>query len=151
MSCSSLADSTVTLRPVLPPSRFPLSRHSFIYNRKPPTTAQLYESLNRNRQPYVIYKDPYYSNPKDVPRKDREFAGKSYSIDGDSIKFLKPFLHHGMSPFAALSQQQQTESVPRIAGTTKWEFSERPPSKKAMKEWLVKEGDSSPSSSSLSL
>ncbi|GAA5949875.1 hypothetical protein JCM3765_007720 [Sporobolomyces pararoseus] len=134
------SDSTVTLRPVLPPSRFPISRHSFIYNRKAPTTAQLYESLNQNKQPHVIYKDPYYSNPKDVPRKDREFAGKSYSIDGDSIKFLKPFLHHGMSPFAALAQQQLKVSNPRIAGTTKWEFSERPPSKKEMNEWLVKEG-----------
>ncbi|GAA5899314.1 DNA-directed DNA polymerase [Sporobolomyces salmoneus] len=132
------SDSTMDYRPVPPASRFPLSRNSVAYAPKPPTTAQLYANLREINSSDVVYKDPYYSKPKDVPSGPREFGGKKFSIEGSTLKYLKPFLNHGMDPELVLAQQYAP--VSRIAGVTKWEFAERPPSKKLMQDWLVQEG-----------
>jgi DNA polymerase zeta len=143
---SVLADSTTMNEPLtvfpstLPPSRFPLSRNCFVSGSKPPTTAQLYDSLAEIGSNDVVYKDPYYSKPADVPRGPREFAGKTFTIEGDSIKYSKPFLHHGTDPALALARQNET-GPPRNLGVTKWEYSGRPPSKKEALEWMIKEGN----------
>ncbi|GAA5888955.1 hypothetical protein JCM16303_004683 [Sporobolomyces ruberrimus] len=122
----------------VPQSRFPLSHHSFVYSVKPPTTALLYDSLAEIGLSHVVYKDPYYSKASDVPRHAREFAGKRFTIEGDTIRYRKPFLHYGMDPEVALSQSMSQSR--RVAKVTKWEYSERPPSKREAHEWLVKEG-----------
>ncbi|GAA5923255.1 DNA-directed DNA polymerase [Sporobolomyces koalae] len=122
----------------LPPaSRFPLSRNGFVFAAKPPTTAELYGSLADFGLSKVVYKDPYYSKAKDVPRRAREFAGKRFVIEGDTVRFLKPFLHYGADPTKTLAE---IPSVVRIARVTKWEFCERPPSKREAHDWLIEEG-----------
>lgn len=138
-SCITSADSTIDLRPVPAVSHFPLARNAFAHAAKPPSTAQLLANLAANGLSDVLYKDPFYSKAKDVPTGAREFAGKSFSIEGDSVRFLKPFLHFGMTPAVALAQQSAANV--RIADVTRWEFAERPPSKTAMREWLVREGE----------
>ncbi|GAA6018210.1 hypothetical protein JCM11491_005634 [Sporobolomyces phaffii] len=133
-SDSTSSDHPLAIQTTRRATSFPLSRNSFEYASRPPTAAHLYDSVKNK----IVYKDPYYSKPSDVPRGPREFAGKSFTIEGDTIKFHKPFLHYGTSPAAALARQN-VES-PRIARTARWEYSERPPSKKDAIDWMVRQG-----------
>ncbi|GAA6061348.1 hypothetical protein JCM10212_004829 [Sporobolomyces blumeae] len=134
---STSSDTILPFRPIMTSSRFPLSRNSFVLASRPPTTAQLEASLADFRLSHVVYKDPYYSTPKDVPPRPREFAGKRFTIEGETIRYLKPFRHYGMDAEEALTQRS---SKSRIADVSNWEFAEPPPSRRAAHEWLLQEG-----------
>ncbi|GAA5897069.1 hypothetical protein JCM5296_004286 [Sporobolomyces johnsonii] len=132
---TSDSDSTVAAPPRLVSHRS-LSRNSYVYAPKPPTIAEL-ESTMETYGSKILYQDPFYSKPSDVPRRSREHGGKRFTLQGNTIKYLKPFLHAGeelRETFVA------TGSSRRVRKVTKWEFAARPPTKAEAEEWLVRDG-----------
>ena len=60
-------------------SLFPNTRSSlFKYPYPPPLSSYLVSSLVSYGQPQVVYQEPFYSNPKDIPTLTREYAGREF-------------------------------------------------------------------------
>ncbi|GAA5962119.1 hypothetical protein JCM21900_003552 [Sporobolomyces salmonicolor] len=132
---SSDSDSTVAVPPRLVSHRH-LSRNSYVYAPKPPTVAEL-ESTMENYGSKILYQDPFYSKPSDVPRRSREHGGKRFTLQGNTIKYLKPFRHAGEEPSETFVAKGSSR---RMSKVTKWEFAARPPTKAGVEEWLARDG-----------
>ena len=61
------------------------SQNFYLYNLPPPSTTECIKSLRENSLPSKVYRDPYYSNPNDIPQRPREYAGRIYVLKGDVI------------------------------------------------------------------
>ncbi|TIC67824.1 hypothetical protein E3Q03_01809 [Wallemia mellicola] len=55
------------------------------YKIPPPTTDEAMRSFRDNTLPSKVYRDPYYSEPTDVPERPREYAGRVFVLKGDEI------------------------------------------------------------------
>lgn len=55
------------------------------YKIPPPTTEEAMRSFRDHTLPSKVYRDPYYSNPTDVPERPREYAGRVFVLKGDEI------------------------------------------------------------------
>lgn len=105
--------------------------------------------MERWRQPRVVYKDPYFSNPADVSgakldgsRKAlrRDYGGRTFIIPDDRIRNTPPF-PHGLVP--APEDLEDSHALLGRSGRSqfwkKWEYAPRPPSLAQIKEWLEKD------------
>ncbi|KAJ1558013.1 DNA polymerase zeta [Nowakowskiella sp. JEL0078] len=63
----------------------------FRFKKTPPKTFHLLSTLPNYKIPSVVYREPYFSNPKDVPQQPRVFAGREFKIVSDSTEYLKVF------------------------------------------------------------
>ncbi|WAR54147.1 hypothetical protein PtB15_3B659 [Puccinia triticina] len=98
------------------------------YHASPPSTVELVNSLSDFDLPMKIYKDPFYSDPNDVPTRKREYAGRQYTILGSSLRYIKEF-EHAIKSFGAPGLLSQ-KSIPHIP---RWEFATPPPKLSALK------------------
>ena len=57
------------------------------FHLKPPTLRQVSESL----LPEVIYQEPYYSAPQDVPSRPKMFAGRMFALKSNGVSDLPEF------------------------------------------------------------
>jgi hypothetical protein len=57
-----------------------LSSSAFAYNVPAPTTDALLAELPALGIPEKYYQDPYFSNPKDVPKHSREWGGNLFTL-----------------------------------------------------------------------
>lgn len=106
-------------------------RNSFVYVYPPPTTSELLSTIEAYGLPKKIYRDPFYSNPGDVPYRPREYAGLVYHLKGDAnrLSTLEGWQTNTLDPLS-------TGDKPRIISPGGWEFSGCPPSRRRIKVWL---------------
>lgn len=114
-SYSSLAES------------FPQTQTSameFTYRCDPP-------KINANDLPKegVVYREPFYGNPSDVPRFPTVFADKEFKLPTVGLSALKEF------------QSVYTTSIPEEAHVSirSWSPSQNPPSFKQVQDWMQTE------------
>jgi DNA polymerase zeta len=111
-----------------------LSPNSFVWALPPPSTAHLFELIKSSRRSEVVYRDPYYSNPDDVPKVAHVYGGRVFNLKADSIKYLPPFKHQTLS-----SNGIGQPAYRKRSGITSWEYYARPPAAKEMRDWLESE------------
>ena len=77
-------------------------RH-FQYLQPPPSSKELLTSLAAHNLRAVVYADPSYSNPKDIPPRPLNFGGREIAHKSHETKNLPPFQPPGsvISPFFA--------------------------------------------------
>lgn len=63
----------------------------------PPSAAEVLSTMQNNGLPDVIYQDAYYSVEKDVPPRAREYAGKEFRLESNTLPFLPDFDPTGQS------------------------------------------------------
>lgn len=84
-----LLNSSRTSTPTRPKSQTPrldkVNKSIYKYSTPPPTTIEALKSLKDDGAPTKAYRDPYYSNPSDVPERPREYAGRIFVLKGDEI------------------------------------------------------------------
>lgn len=110
-----------------------LAPNCYSWSLAPPSRDTIFSTLDDTRTPRVEYKSPFYSMPKDVPPRAREYAGRSFRLLGDTIKFIPTFVHwtgYGISD--KLNVNQQWGRASRIA----WEYGQLPPSRTEVGSWL---------------
>ncbi|KAK4700567.1 hypothetical protein P7C70_g5677, partial [Phenoliferia sp. Uapishka_3] len=88
-------------------SDYPLSKTSFVYAPLPPTSADLLSTIESYSRPQVVYTQAHYSNPKDVPSRSMEYGGRSFTVPGVGIGWVKEFGHWG----EAERKKKEKESV----------------------------------------
>ena len=113
------------------------------------TPPPLYDELRLERDlgtDFVMYRDAYYSDGKDLPERSREYAGKEFKLESNTVPHLRDFdpLSTGTyedSKPSANSGKSALEEAYRKARTmctlTTWEFKEPPPTRAEVKVWLA--------------
>ena len=74
--------------PTLPPS---ISVALYRRHEPPPTTRALLSSLHQYGLPEVEEQGPFFSNPLDVPKLPKVYAGREIRILANSVPYLKEF------------------------------------------------------------
>ncbi|CAE7105599.1 unnamed protein product, partial [Rhizoctonia solani] len=97
------------------------------YNRRPPSTKDLVDSLADYGLPSKIHRMPYYSNEEDVPGQPMRYAGRVYHIKGGTGVGSLEHWESNEAPAPVL------QDAPEITG---WEYAGVPPSSKVVKQWL---------------
>lgn len=95
--------------------------------------------------PDVIYQDAYYSNEKDVPPRNREYAGREFHLESNTLPFLPDFDPEGSSSLP-LGKTEALESLDQaLTGQRQkcswrtWEFQKPPPSRTEVEAWMEAE------------
>ncbi|KAJ6264149.1 DNA polymerase zeta catalytic subunit [Drechslerella dactyloides] len=118
---------------------FPPRGQLFCLNAVPPGAAELIATLDDYGLPHVIYQDAYYSNEKDVPDRPREYAGKEFRLQSNTVKFLPAFDPDGGDAPVSSALQKQGKKGPRRTRFHRWEFARPPPSRREVEHWLAQE------------
>ncbi|UZP37911.1 hypothetical protein NXS19_005727 [Fusarium pseudograminearum] len=84
----------------------------------PPSAASVVSTLKGHMLPDVIYQDAYYSKEKDVPGRTREYAGKEFRLEGNTLPFLPEFDPTATSP---ASYGLKYESLDRVTAELQYE------------------------------
>ncbi|KAG6167882.1 hypothetical protein E4U11_006412 [Claviceps purpurea] len=121
------------------------SRPYLIFSGVPPTREQSM-AMEDLRRPSVIYQDAYYSKERDVPERNREYAGREFRLEGNTVPFLPDFdidglsaSSHGIRPnisHARQALQQQQDQQRRFCSWRSWDFSAPPPTHQEVRQWL---------------
>ncbi|BGP12586.1 DNA polymerase zeta [Rhodosporidiobolus nylandii] len=136
-------DSETATRPQPPPrtASLSLSRRSFAFAESPPTSEHLVKSIESFKRSRVLYQEPFYSKPADVPHKKREYAGRVFRIKGSTISYMRPFEHAGRSmQHSSGGRPAPALSATRAGKVRTWEFAARPPTPAEAQDWLTKNG-----------
>lgn len=131
-----------------PPAVFPAEKGSLVsvLNRAPPSAAEVCTSMQGNGLPDVIYQDAFYSQEQDVPPRLKEYAGREFRIEGNTLPFLPDFDATGQSPATfsrnvevTSNNRKQTELEYRRKGRQcsllSWEIFDPPPTFQEVSGW----------------
>ncbi|KAJ5011390.1 DNA polymerase zeta catalytic subunit [Colletotrichum sp. SAR 10_99] len=126
---------------------FSKKRH-FIIGTLPPVLKDITSSLKDLQIPDAIYQDAYYSEEKDVPPRPREYAGREFRLESNTLPYLADFDPSGTSaasvgmkpdtPYDRTKTDQAYEAQGRICSYRSWEIAQPPPSFKEVQEWWEK-------------
>ena len=115
---------------------------------EPPRASEILLELRNERLPSIIYHDAHYSNEKDVPERVREYAGKEFKLESETVPFLATFDPTGTSSASRgekiriVTDNANEERLSRrrklVCGLRTWEIGELPPTKPEVQFWLEK-------------
>ena len=130
--------------------RRPLASHrAFVLIEKPPSSAEVSDTMQEADLPNVIYQEAYYSNQDDVPDRQREYAGREFKLESTTVPFLPDFDPSGASSATAgrkapILIDQTAEEIfdgrrRRACRFQTWSISMAPPRQSEIIEWLEAE------------
>ncbi|KAI8904535.1 hypothetical protein DFJ77DRAFT_480554 [Powellomyces hirtus] len=109
----------------------------------PPTTDELLASLDAFDIPHVVYREPYYSDPRDVPNRTRVWAGREFKFKSTEAVNLPEF-EAPVAPDGAVAQVARgiehwrhvkfDQGVP--TNIRLWRPGAEPPSSNTVAKWL---------------
>ncbi|RDA88970.1 hypothetical protein CP532_0637 [Ophiocordyceps camponoti-leonardi (nom. inval.)] len=114
-------------------------QRSFIFAAPPPSRADC-SAMAEHHLPDVIYQDAFYSEEKDVPERMREYAGREFRLESNTLPFL-PAFDFGESFSSNNSGQDLATGLEqgRACSWRSWEFAQPPPSRQSVVKWLQDE------------
>jgi DNA polymerase zeta len=102
-------------------------------------------NLAEHGLPNVLYQDAFYSKEKDVPTRAREYAGREFRIQGNTLPFLPAFDPTGTSPAVhgfksnafpdKVAARAEYRRQSRICSLRNWEIAQPPPTRKEVEDW----------------
>ena len=133
-----------------------MRKKTLLLTYEPPRAAEILLELRNERLPSIIYHDTHYSNEKDVPERVRDYAGKEFKLESETVPFLATFDPTGTSSASRgektriVTDKANEERLSRrrklVCGLRTWEIGEMPPSKSEVQFWLEKHSDGRPAS-----
>ncbi|KAJ3091154.1 DNA polymerase zeta [Quaeritorhiza haematococci] len=132
--------------------------HIYCFDKPPPNAQSLQDSLYDQGLHDVVYREPYFSDPQDIPGRTRLFAGREFRFPSDDLQSLKEFepalarpeseSHEDMSESKLLdeaadrSMKISDDAVPTQAKSRLWTPAAIPPSRLQINKWLKDNGPS---------
>ncbi|KAK3695542.1 hypothetical protein B0T22DRAFT_455554 [Podospora appendiculata] len=123
------------------------STRMFIVNSAPPSLDEVRSTMQSNGLPDVIYQDAFYSDDKDVPPRPREYAGREFRLDGNTVPYLPDFDATGESPATFgvkpevapdISKTELAYERQRAQCTLRsWEIAQPPPTFEEVSNWCT--------------
>ncbi|KAJ9328250.1 hypothetical protein DTO027B5_1745 [Paecilomyces variotii] len=124
----------------------PSSRRILCYYTSGPTPSEVCSTMNDDGHPSVVYQKAYYSDESDVPERQREYAGREFRLESDTLQYLPEFDPTGRSaamfgeraPVAVdrMLQEQQDQRLREASSCRVWEFAPVPPTRAEVVEWF---------------
>ena len=112
----------------------------------PPDPANSASELRQANISTIIYQDAYYSDEKDVPDRPREYAGREFKIESNTLPYLPDFdptgsslASHGEKTAAVIDkiiQQKFYQTQRTTCDLRVWEIDQRPPTRSEILSWL---------------
>ncbi|KAK1995701.1 DNA polymerase family B [Colletotrichum falcatum] len=124
------------------------SKRQFVIRSLPPASKELISTMSDLQIPDVIYQDAYYSEEKDIPARPREYAGREFRLESNTLPYLADFDPTGTS--AASMGHKQDASIDKAKADSlyytqgkmcsyrSWEMAQPPPSFKEVQDWWNK-------------
>lgn len=140
------------------------SQNAYCYPLLPPTSDDVMTNLVELGVKETLYRDPYYSNWKDAPKRPREYAGRLFHLkEGTGVGSLPEWAMMDdwwdeqddpedepvkrVSPTKRGIKAQDDDDKPKVSkypligkGVTGWQYAggacPRPPSRKEVLKWL---------------
>ncbi|KAK4183761.1 putative DNA polymerase zeta catalytic subunit [Podospora australis] len=117
----------------------------FLVNSIAPSREEVCSTIQEYGRPNVLHQDAYYSDDKDVPPRPREYAGKEYRLDSNTVPFLPDFDPTGQSPASCGRKPEQGPDFDELKRTyaemrrqctlKSWEMAVLPPSFDEVSGW----------------
>ncbi|KAF7563891.1 hypothetical protein G7046_g234 [Stylonectria norvegica] len=124
-----------------------LSNQSLIFSVLPPSATSVSVTLKDYNLADVIYQNAYYKREKDVPNHAREYAGREFRLEGNTLPFLADFdstgtltAGYGIKRNVGLGKPgtvHEYEQQQRQCTLRAWEFAQLPPSYDEVKSWVI--------------
>ena len=145
----ALDPHVASVKDLLPVSfDFAPSPAPYIFRFAGPSTSEVVSTLKDHGRPSVVYQKAFYSEEKDVPERPRQYAGREFRLESDTIHYLPEFDSSGSLPAMFGEQcpisfdrerQEKTDRQMREACTARmWEFAAVPPTRSEVIEWFEK-------------
>ncbi|KAL8792596.1 MAG: hypothetical protein Q9195_004819 [Heterodermia aff. obscurata] len=127
----------------------PKSKAVFCIGQLGPKTASTIQESRQAPRPTVVHQVAYYSNEKDVPDRAREYAGKDFKIESDTVPYLQDF--DGVEQLSYKDWEKQAVIIDRAVedrmhqyrrrscGLRTWEMGVRPPTRSEVQIWIESE------------
>lgn len=136
------------LAAVLEPKR----EHTYLcFAQLPPSADVVTSTMLEFGLPPVIYPDAYYSDEKDVPDRPREYAGREFKLESNTIPYLPDFDPTGTNPASFgkkpgvvvdKAKEEILHSRRRRQCTLRcWQIAMPAPSMAEVDKWLLDEAD----------
>ncbi|OAL56699.1 DNA polymeras-like protein zeta catalytic subunit [Pyrenochaeta sp. DS3sAY3a] len=119
------------------------------YGCLPPSPEVIESTIMHAGLPPVIYQDAFYSDETDVPDRAREYAGREFKLQSNSLPYLPPFDPTGTSEanfgeYPPVLVDKTKEAAVNQARSHRcslrnWEIAMPPPSYKEVNDWLRRE------------
>ncbi|KAL8693287.1 MAG: hypothetical protein Q9218_001847 [Villophora microphyllina] len=113
----------------------------------PPTVPDMVLDMRRIKKPSVIYQDAHYSDNSDVPERGREYAGKEFRIESNTVAYLPDFDPTGDSPATfgekhaivvdKVSEESHYRKTMTKCSLRSWEIAVIPPARNEIRQWLL--------------
>ena len=100
----------------------------FAFHEPAPSRKAVTESFGHFDLVRQVHKDPFFSDPKDVPEHGREYAGRLFKFQSETISYLKPFQHW----YASGPPSDPAFKTPRRRN---WQYGPPPPSLLEVQLW----------------
>lgn len=111
---------------------FPSSGILYGVKSRPPTATEVMSSFESFGLPEKLYKQPHFSNPKDVPPKPVIFAGLEFRLKGDGVQHLLDF---SFDDFAFASISHKLSLFPHTIESKQLRYAHKPPSYRQVLRW----------------
>ena len=127
----------------------PRRSQTYVFGQPSPTSKSLRASFFASGYADVMYTDAFYSSEQDVPENARDYAGREFKLESNTVPYLPLF-----DPIAT-SPASRGEKLPIVIDTGKqdlyyehrslscrllhWEFYPPPPSSSEVGTWLRKD------------
>ncbi|KAH7309030.1 hypothetical protein B0I35DRAFT_398355 [Stachybotrys elegans] len=119
------------------------SQQAYFLGALPPTTSAL---QMEDDVPGAVYKEAYYSKEKDVPARPREYAGKMFRLESNTLPYLPEFDRSGKAGVVKRDIVSEKQSMKRKYNTARkqcswksWEIAQPPPTWKEAEDWLAQQ------------
>lgn len=118
---------------------------------KPPYISEIISNLMDMGLKETVYRDPYYSNVKDIPKRSREYAGRLFTLKGGTgVGSLEEWKQSCGAEDYKVEETKYPEFVTEMikeknvrssllaTGINGWEYAgcPGPPNRKEVMEWL---------------
>ncbi|KAJ5918248.1 hypothetical protein N7454_010623 [Penicillium verhagenii] len=111
-----------------------------------PGTNEVISTMDLYGRPSVVYQKAYYSDNTDVPERPRQYAGREFRLESNTIHFLPEFDPSASLPAnfgehcpIILNREQQEivdQKLRESCTIREWEFAPIPPSRSEVVEWF---------------
>lgn len=118
---------------------FTTRRHVYVFGFLPPRADFVQATMMEAGLPSVIYQDAFYSNERDAPERPREYAGREFRIESNTLPYLPRFDATGASPAtfgekapSAVDRRKEQQAYymrRQRCSFRNWEFAPLPPSR----------------------
>ncbi|KAJ9661272.1 DNA polymerase zeta [Neophaeococcomyces mojaviensis] len=135
------------------------SNSVLIYATRAPSIKHVVETMWTKGLPNVIYQEAYYGKEEDVPGRQREYAGKEFKLESNTVPYLPEFDPTGTSPatygrrlpqLLDITAEDLADRQRRQRCTIrKWNIAVTPPSRKQVADYFAGQQSSDSTSTKL--